>query len=80
MKTGFSMILPLIAWFASACNENVDEGTVWDNPNFVRITVTSEPMKTTDGNSQISWSRRDSLLVFDENNAGFYRGNGIKKL
>ncbi len=77
------MILPLIAWFASACNENVDEGTVWDNPNFVRITVTSEPMKTTDGNSQISWSRTDSLLVFDENNAGFKLGttdNGAKAI
>ena len=77
------MILPLIAWFASACNENVDEGTVWNNPNFVRITVTSEPMKTTDGNSSISWSRRDSLLVFDENNAGFKLGttdNGTKAI
>lgn len=73
------MILSLVALFATACNENVDEGTVWDNPNFVRITVTSEPMKTTDGNSQISWSRRDSLLVFDENNAGFFsQGAGLK--
>jgi len=68
------MILSLAVLFATACDENVDEGTVWDNPNFIRITVSSELMTTTNTENKVSWDRRDSLIVFDKNNTGIKLG------
>ncbi len=74
MKTRSLIIFSLVALFSASCNKNVDQGTVWDNPNFVRITVFSEPMRTMSDNIEVNWARMDKLMVFDQDNVGYELG------
>lgn len=66
MKKYQSAALSILAMSALACNENINEGTVWDDPNFLRVTVSSEPI----GEKEISWARTDEIMVFDRDGAG----------
>jgi hypothetical protein len=74
MKTNSLITIMLVCLFAVSCNEDVDKGTVWDDPNFIRITVTSEPMATSTNNSGLLWAATDTLMVFDKTLTGYKLG------
>ena len=68
MKTHLATILTGITMIAVSC-ENEDS-TLWDDPNFIRITVSTEPMNLLNGSSDVELTEKDVIMVFDRNNTG----------
>lgn len=65
------LLVILFALIASSCEVDVNEGTVWNNPHFIRISVSTESIKIgADDNYPYSWTRNDSIVVFDNKGAG----------
>ena len=68
MKTHLATILTGITMIAVSC-ENEDS-TLWDDPNFIRISVSTEPMNLLNGSSDVELTEKDVIMVFDRNNTG----------
>ena len=45
MKIRSLAMFSALVLFASSCEENVNKGTVWDDPHFIRVTSSLEPIK-----------------------------------
>ena len=68
MKAHITLISTLLL-LAVSC-ENKGEETVWDNPNYVRVSVTQEALAN-DGNDVIvQWFEADSIKMFDTQKRG----------
>lgn len=67
MNSRHLLLISLLLSLSASCNKNVDEGTVWDNPRFIRIKASSEAVSDMGNMMQPEWSVSDTLLVFDEN-------------
>ena len=63
----FAYSLLFLSLLAVSC-ENVDKGTVWDNPNFMRLTAYTEKIAVSPEDSlSLSWVKGHSMSVFTEN-------------
>ena len=58
-----SAFCALIAALA-ACTENVNEGTVWDDPHFIRLTASNQTLSN-DENITTVWTLTDKMAVLD---------------
>lgn len=65
MKTRLMTILAFIGIVSVSCEDNVNEGTVWDDPNFIRVTAVAQPMLANGEEKEVKWAENDSLFVFD---------------
>ena len=54
-----------LALFASACEENVNKGTVWDDPHFIRITSSKESLLERGEKVGFSWALEDTISLYD---------------
>ena len=70
MKNKLMAILPVAALILASCEEDINKGTVWDDPNFIRITATVESVSNQGTAMEATWTLSDSLLVFDQNGKG----------
>ena len=63
----FVYSLLFLSLLAVSC-ENVDKGTVWDNPNFMRLTAYTEKIAVSPEDSlSVSWVKGHSMNVFTGN-------------
>ena len=63
MKTRLTLLSVLL--LAAVSCENDSDGTVWDDPNFVRVSVTQESVINEDKAVSLQWFEADSIRVFD---------------
>lgn len=70
MKTRFLLMFSFLALFLASCEDDVDKGTVWDDPHFIRITASLEHVSNLGADTEIPWSLSDTLYVFDQTGAG----------
>ena len=60
-------VLAGLAFLSLSCEENEDKGTVWDDPNFIRMTAETEPVSVPgQENMRVSWTDGDAFAVFDD--------------
>ncbi len=52
--------------FAASCEENVNKGTVWDDPHFIRVTSSLEPIKERGEDKGFPWALEDTISLFDQ--------------
>lgn len=65
MKIRSFLMFAALAFFASACEENVNKGTVWDDPHFIRITSSRESMVERGEKVGFSWALEDTISLYD---------------
>lgn len=70
MKQYSATLLSAVLILASSCEDNINKGTVWDNPNFLRITVSTEDLTETGTKLAVNWNETDSIRVFDNESRG----------
>ena len=68
MKIRSFTILSALAFFFASCEEDVNKGTVWDDPNFIRITTSAQPVSVKGETYKYSWAENDSVFVYNEEN------------
>lgn len=68
MKARIALISTLLL-LAVSC-ENKGEGTVWDNPNYVRVSVTQEALANDGKDVIVQWFEADSIKMFDTQKRG----------
>ena len=49
-----------------SCTENVNEGTIWDDPHFIRLTARNQPLSNND-DLTTQWALTDKIAVLDRN-------------
>ena len=65
MKIRSLAMFSALAFLAVSCEENINKGTVWDNPNFIRVTSTREPMLERDAKVGFGWAI-DTIGLYDQ--------------
>lgn len=66
MKTRY-MLLAAVVLLMSSCEEDIDEGTVWADPEFIRITALKENLQDPESDEEVelNWAAGDTLRLFD---------------
>lgn len=62
-------LLSTFLLFAVSCEDKGEE-TVWDNPNYVRVSVTQEALVNEDKEVALQWFEADSVRLFDTQKRG----------
>lgn len=68
MKIRSLAIFSALALFTISCEENINEGTVWDDPDFIRIKTSAQPLSVKGESFKYSWAENDSIFVYNEEN------------
>lgn len=68
MKIRSLAILSALAFFSVSCEEDVNKGTVWDDPHFIRIKTVAQPLTVKGVKYGYQWAENDSVFVFNEEN------------
>ncbi len=66
MKTRSLAIFSALVLFAASCEENINKGTVWDDPHFIRVTATREAMVERSEQKGFQWMLEDTISLFDQ--------------
>lgn len=65
MKIRSLAMFSALVLFASSCEENVNKGTVWDDPHFIRVTSSLEPIKERGEDKGFPWALEDTISLYD---------------
>ena len=68
MKTKQAILLCALSLLAVGCEQ--EETTVWDDPSFVRVNVSTEPMHLENRSMSVRLSDQDTVMLFDRSNKG----------
>ena len=66
MKIRSLAMFSALVLFASSCEENVNKGTVWDDPHFIRVTSSLEPIKERGEDKGFPWALEDTISLYDQ--------------
>lgn len=66
MKTRSLAMFSALVLFAASCEENINKGTVWDDPHFIRVTATREAMVERSEQKGFQWVLEDTISLFDQ--------------
>ena len=64
MKLNHTNLLLGLLLLVCSCNPN--EGSVWNDLNFIRIKAERESLTVSGGKEQLLWNENDAILVFDQ--------------
>ena len=66
LKCRYLLVLGAVVTTLLSCSENVNEGTVWDDPEFIRLTAFNQVLSNDDDVTP-AWKLYDTLAVLDKN-------------
>ncbi len=66
MKTLMKALLSALALLTISCENNPDEGSVWENPKFVRIVATTEMVMSGDTGQELFYKEGQSIKVWEQ--------------